>query len=126
MESIQRLDEMLIKKKNVIQGPIPFITSYTPVRKSGKNQQEVLRNQEDDRDSLEEDDRFHDDDSYQKEGYLGRMHRIQEHKFTKESKTKGTSSIVDDQKPIHKNVVVQNEHGVLRVENKDQLTDLFS
>ena len=126
MDSIQRLDELLLKKKTAIQGPIPFITSYTPVRKSGKMQQEITRNQEDEHDSLEDDNRYIDEDLSQKEGYLGRMHRIQEQKFTKDSKLKPTSSTVDESKPSEKNVVVQTEHGVLKVANKDQLNDLFS
>ena len=145
LESIQKLDELLDRKK--ANNPIPFIQTYTPNRQ--KHQQVISKhnnNSNNDgsefvRDSLEWDgnsnqQNVNNDGSYdslaegnndqeEKDGYLKQKKRKVQQKLSQQE-NKQMERNLNVKKNQSSNLVVESEHGVVKVNNKVNLQDLFS
>lgn len=129
LESIQKLDSLLQKKKG--NQPIPFIDQYTPSRKKPVTQ-EAQHNGEHDwaQDSLEAaeardasdaaaDLHPHVQSKDVQQGYMNKKKRMVEHRAAAEPKRKEEKQQKDSK------VIIENEHGVVKISNKANLQSLF-
>ncbi len=116
MDSIQKLDSLLLKKK--ANQPIPFIDTYTPARKKPSARDTHAPDcEQDSLEAVEEKDPVSHLTAQQ--GYMSKKIRMVEHRAAAEPRRR------EERQPRDSKVVVENEHGVVKVSNKANLHSLF-